>query len=367
MLNYLWAGMMMLGIIYAAFTGRMPDITNAALDSSKEAITLCITMIGIMSFWVGLMEIATKAGIIEQLSRKLKPLIHFLFPNLPDNHPAATHITTNIIANILGLGWAATPAGLNAMEELKNLDGSSLPVLAAAKSSFAGAYMDYEIDRARAEKYGAENISFSDFVKQALVCMEKEEKFFLFAEAGKIDTACSEGDMISSMYEVKALDDAVAEAIKFYEKHPEETLIVVLADHETGSMRIRTDMDCSQIFGQVASYARFELIMQELYEKKAPFSEAMENAEHYFGIVENQLEEEEKEELKKAYTEGAEAFTGELCKMKADKAKIQLVSDSHSGQPVPVYAIGKGAEIFSGVYDNTEIYEKLNTIMDFQE
>ena len=102
MLNYLWAGMMMLGIIYAAFTGRMPDITNAALDSSKEAITLCITMIGIMSFWVGLMEIATKAGIIEQLSRKLKPLIHFLFPNLPDNHPAATHITTNIIANILG-------------------------------------------------------------------------------------------------------------------------------------------------------------------------------------------------------------------------------------------------------------------------
>ena len=108
MLNYLWAGMMMLGIIYAAFTGRMPDITNAALDSSKEAITLCITMIGIMSFWVGLMEIATKAGIIEQLSRKLKPLIHFLFPNLPDNHPAATHITTNIIANILGCDTCRT-------------------------------------------------------------------------------------------------------------------------------------------------------------------------------------------------------------------------------------------------------------------
>ena len=71
MLNYLWAGMMILGIIYAAFTGRMPDITNAALDSSKEAITLCITMIGIMSLWGGLMEIATKAGIIEQLSRTL--------------------------------------------------------------------------------------------------------------------------------------------------------------------------------------------------------------------------------------------------------------------------------------------------------
>ena len=60
MLNYLWGGMMMLGIVYAAFTGRMPDITNAALDSSKEAITLCITMIGIMSFWVGLWKLQQK-------------------------------------------------------------------------------------------------------------------------------------------------------------------------------------------------------------------------------------------------------------------------------------------------------------------
>ncbi len=94
MLNYLWAGMMMLGIIYAAFTGRMPDITNAALDSSKEAITLCITMIGIMSFWVGLMEIATKAGIIEQLSRKLKPLIHFrTITLLPPTSPRISLLT----------------------------------------------------------------------------------------------------------------------------------------------------------------------------------------------------------------------------------------------------------------------------------
>ena len=87
MLNYLWAGMILIGIIFAAFTGRMPDITNAALDSSKEAVTLCITMIGVMSFWVGLMEIATKAGIVKIASRKIRPLIRFLFPNLPDGHP----------------------------------------------------------------------------------------------------------------------------------------------------------------------------------------------------------------------------------------------------------------------------------------
>lgn len=122
MLNYLWAGMILIGIIFAAFNGRMPDITNAALDSSKEAITLCITMMGVMSFWVGLMEIASKAGIIRGASRRIRPVVRFLFPELPAGHPAQEHITTNIIANVLGLGWAATPAGLRAMEELSKLE-----------------------------------------------------------------------------------------------------------------------------------------------------------------------------------------------------------------------------------------------------
>lgn len=122
MLNYLWAGMIFIGILYAAFTGRMPDITDAALDSSKEAVTLCITMMGVMSFWTGLMEIATRSGMIENISKKLHPFIQFLFPELPSNHPAREHITTNILANIFGLGWAATPAGLKAMESLKSLE-----------------------------------------------------------------------------------------------------------------------------------------------------------------------------------------------------------------------------------------------------
>lgn len=122
MLNYLWAGMIVIGVVFAAFTGKMPDITNAALDSSKEAVTLCITMLGVMSFWVGLMEIAKKAGIMESAARRMRPLIRFLFPGLPKGHPAEEHITANIIANILGLGWAATPAGLKAMDELGKLE-----------------------------------------------------------------------------------------------------------------------------------------------------------------------------------------------------------------------------------------------------
>lgn len=122
MLNYLWAGMIVIGIICAAFTGKMPEITNAALDSSKEAVTLCITMMGVMSFWVGMMEIASEAGLVKSMARRMRPVIRFLFPEIPGNHPSLEHITTNIIANVLGLGWAATPAGLRAMEELGKLE-----------------------------------------------------------------------------------------------------------------------------------------------------------------------------------------------------------------------------------------------------
>lgn len=122
MLNYLWAGMILIGIIYAALTGRIPDVTNAAIDSSREAVTLCITMMGVIALWSGLMEIASKAGVIETIAGKLSSLLRFLYPDLPVDHPAQKSIATNMIANFLGLGWAATPAGLKAMEELRELE-----------------------------------------------------------------------------------------------------------------------------------------------------------------------------------------------------------------------------------------------------
>lgn len=122
MLNFLWAGMICLGIVYGAWQGNLSDITNVALESTKEAVSLCITMLGVMAFWMGFMEIATKAGIIESVSKKMSPLIRFLFPNIPKGHRAQKYITTNFIANILGLGWAATPAGLKAMEALEELE-----------------------------------------------------------------------------------------------------------------------------------------------------------------------------------------------------------------------------------------------------
>lgn len=122
MLNYIWAFMILIGVVYGAFTGRMAEVTNAALDSAGDAVSLCITMIGVMALWVGLMEIAQKSGLIAKLTKGIQPFISFLFPRIPKGHPAREYIATNLIANVLGLGWACTPAGLKAMEELAKLE-----------------------------------------------------------------------------------------------------------------------------------------------------------------------------------------------------------------------------------------------------
>ncbi len=122
MLNYIWAFMILIGVVYGAIAGKMAEVTNAALDSAGDAVSLCITMIGVMALWVGLMEIAQKSGLIAKLTRGIQPFIRFLFPRIPEGHPAREYIATNLIANVLGLGWACTPAGLKAMEELAKLE-----------------------------------------------------------------------------------------------------------------------------------------------------------------------------------------------------------------------------------------------------
>ena len=122
MLNFLWAGMIGVGILYGAFQGRLGEITNAVLDSSREAVSLSISMIGVIAFWMGLMQIAEKSGMVQMISKAILPVIRFLFPNIPRNHKSNEYITMNFVANMLGLGWAATPSGLKAMESLEELE-----------------------------------------------------------------------------------------------------------------------------------------------------------------------------------------------------------------------------------------------------
>lgn len=122
MINYIWAGMILLGVIYGVCTGQMSALTGGALDSAREAVSLCITMAGVMALWMGLMEIAQESGMIAKMTKGIRPFLKFMFPRLPEDHPAGEYITTNLIANVLGLGWACTPAGLKAMEQLAELE-----------------------------------------------------------------------------------------------------------------------------------------------------------------------------------------------------------------------------------------------------
>lgn len=125
MLNKLWGIMLLAGIIVAAFTGKTGEVGTAAIDSSKEAVTLCIAMLGVMSMWTGIMNVAKRAGLIDAMTKALRPALRFLFPDIPEGHVANEYISANMIANMLGLGWAATPYGLKAMEQMKELNGDS--------------------------------------------------------------------------------------------------------------------------------------------------------------------------------------------------------------------------------------------------
>ena len=126
MLNYLWGFMILLGLSVGIISGQVEAVSNAAIDSAGEAVTLAITMLGIMSLWTGLIEIARQAGLLDILTRKLRPVLRFLFPRIPAEHVVNEYLTANILANILGLGWAATPMGLKAMKELAVLERERL-------------------------------------------------------------------------------------------------------------------------------------------------------------------------------------------------------------------------------------------------
>ena len=121
-MDLLWAGMLLCGMIYAAFSGNLEAVTEIILSSAKETVQLGIGMAGVLAFWTGLMEIAQDCGLVNRLTRSIRPVIRFLFPDIPDGHRAQEYISLNMIANMLGLGGAATPAGLEAMKALEQIE-----------------------------------------------------------------------------------------------------------------------------------------------------------------------------------------------------------------------------------------------------
>lgn len=121
MLDYLWAAMILIGIIIAAFSGTLDQVSEGIVSSAKEGMELLILMAGVISMWNGLLYVAEQSGLTKKLTVCMKPFLKYVFPEIPPEHEANDYIAENFIANMLGLSWACTPAGLKAMSALKNL------------------------------------------------------------------------------------------------------------------------------------------------------------------------------------------------------------------------------------------------------
>lgn len=122
MINAIWLGLILIGTIVSIINGNVEAVTDSVISSSKSAVEIAIGLIGVMAFWLGLMRIAEEAGLVKALGRGLKPIMKRLFPEIPEDHPAVGSIVANIAANFFGLGNAATPLGIKAMQELQELN-----------------------------------------------------------------------------------------------------------------------------------------------------------------------------------------------------------------------------------------------------
>lgn len=125
MMNYLWSGMILVGLLYSIFAGTLGNMTEAVVNSAREAVNLVISIAGITAFWTGIMKIAEQAGLVEKLARKINPLLRFLFPELEKEEKANYYISLNFLSNFLGLSHASTSSGLLAFQELDRINGHS--------------------------------------------------------------------------------------------------------------------------------------------------------------------------------------------------------------------------------------------------
>jgi spore maturation protein A len=123
MVNYIWVIMTLIGIVFGIANGTLEEINKAVFVGAREAVTLCIGLISVLVFWLGMMRIAEESGLLERLAKLFRPIVKRLFPEVPPDHPAMGYILSNMIANMFGLGNAATPLGIKAMEELQELNG----------------------------------------------------------------------------------------------------------------------------------------------------------------------------------------------------------------------------------------------------
>ena len=158
-MNVLWSSMLLLGIVYGAIQGRMPEVTDGVIRASREAVVLAVSLVGVTGFWAGLMEIAKKAGVIDGLVKRMGPVLRFLFPRVPEEHPAMRAAGMNMICNVFGLGAAATPPGLAAMtiHSAKGLEFPVVYVVGMEEGIFPGASAQYDQEELEEERRKTKN------------------------------------------------------------------------------------------------------------------------------------------------------------------------------------------------------------------
>lgn len=281
---------------------------------------------------------------------------------------------------------------VNTNEDIRALNAESGRTLAVVPDPNEDYAMQYEIDRRRIAAEGGDSLALSEIVTAAISNLDNENGFFLMTEGGKIDWSCHANDAMTSIYDTIALSDAVQVAIDFAAEHPEETLIIVTGDHETGGLTIgfaatAYDTHFDYLQKQTMSYVDFDKEIARLREEKADFATALQVIEKNYGLTVAagqplSLTDEEAARIENAFIlsmqpveerqltdndallyGGYEPLSMAVSHILNNKAGIAYTSYSHTGLMLPVYATGVGAEYFAGSYDNTDIFNKTMAAM----
>ena len=289
--------------------------------------------------------------------------------------------------NLLDLARQNGFTVVDTLEGIRSLNDESGRVLAITPDIADSSSMQYEIDRVRLEGEGQDSISLAEMVQAGIQVLDNPDGFFLMTEGGKIDWSCHANDAMTSIMDTIALSDAVQVALDFAAEHPEETLVIVTADHETGGMTIgfattAYDTHFDYLQNQTISFTHFDNLIAQMREEGASFEDALAQIQQYYGLTTQQgsdltLTQTELDSLAEAFElsmlpseervigereellyGGYEPLSMAVSHIINNKAGLSFTSYAHTGLQIPVYATGVGAENFAGLYDNTNIFTK---------
>jgi alkaline phosphatase len=291
----------------------------------------------------------------------------------PDRNPE-THQAVDIEKLMTDNGYKVSK---NAYE-FQNLEAGKNWVFSAYNESDGS--LSYEIDRKTNE------LSLAQYTEKAIELLKNDKGFFIMVEGGKIDWASHANDATTVAGEVLAFDNAIGKALEFYEKHPDETLIVITSDHETGGLGLgfsgtKYESDYRLLSGQKISAANFSEKADVWIENRIAFNKVMDSVSFYFGLNDTsiyssaKLSPEDYSRIEAAYTKSISGldesmsdyiiygsynpFTTIVTRILNEKAGIAWTTYSHTAGPVPVFAKGSGERLFTGYYDNTDIPKKI--------